>query len=52
MLCAKCDTFMLWWESYPELLVEHCLIFSPDGTEVRQLVLARVIQVTLQLLQG
>lgn len=38
------------WSSHPELLVEHCLIFYPYGTEVCQLVLARVIQVTLQLL--
>lgn len=38
--------------TYSELLVEHCLIFFPDATEICELVLGCVVQVTLQLLQG
>lgn len=49
MLIAE---WMAGWSSYSELLIEHCLIFPQDGGQVCQLVLACVVQVTLQFLQG
>lgn len=50
----ECNTCVLLscQSSYPKLLVQHGLVVFPDGAEVCQLILACIIQVTFQLLQG